>query len=386
VVQVALAFVLLCGAGLLGLSLNRALAEPLGFARESILVGKIGLPWKGYPSALHQSFFVHRLEQAVANLPGGVEVAITNGLPFGGFTPSGPVSVEGRSGNGTGNVRIHYHAGVTANYWPTMGVPLLRGQLPGSEAYAPKAPCVCVIDQVLADTYWPDGDPIGQRLCFGSAFDPAQAVTIVGVVGAVKQMSVTEAQAQGMVYSPFVQFPTGWFFVVIRSPLPAGVMAASLRNVVKELDPERAVEITTMEQMIDDSLLIRRSPTLLAALFGGVALVLCAVGTYGVLAYAASHRRREIGVRLALGATPRQVVRLFLVMGTRLLLGGFALGLLGAWAAGRAMRSVLFEVSPFSPMIIGGVAGLMGLVAMVAILIPALRAGAVDPCETLRHD
>jgi ABC-type antimicrobial peptide transport system permease subunit len=175
--------------------------------------------------------------------------------------------------------------------------------------------------------------------------------------------------------------------VVLRSQEPLAAMSAIFRKTVREIDPELPVTgITTLEQLIDDSLLMRKSPTLLAAIFSGIALLLSAVGTYGVLAYAVSHRRREIGVRLALGAQPRQVVNLFFSMGLRLLISGCAFGLLGAWITGRMMRSVLFDVASFSPLVIGGVTALLGLVVLLAIVIPAVRAAAVDPCETLRHD
>ncbi len=386
-VQMALALVLLSGAGLLGVSLRRALAQPLGFAAERVLVGKIGLPWKGYRSAGHWLNFIRRLEPALSRLPGGVHVSVNNSLPFSGFTGGGPVAVAGRTEAASVTVRAHHHAGVTADYWRVMGIPLLRGRLPGVESYDPGAPRACVIDQAMADAYWPNADPIGQRVCFGTSFDPVRAMTVIGVVGNVKQANVTETQPMGMIYSPFAQFPTSWFFVVMRGELPAAVMAGSLRKAVKELDPELVVtDIATMERMVDDSLLTRRSPALLAAIFAGLALLLCVIGTYGVVVQAVSHRRREIGVRLALGAQPRQVVALFLAMGLRLLAGGCLLGLLGAWATGRAMRGVLFEVAAFPPSIIGGAAALLGLVVICAVGIPAARAAAVDPCETLRHE
>jgi predicted permease len=383
-VQISLAFVLLCGAGLLGVSLNRALAQPVGFSPENILMGSTGLPWKGYPAPQQQAYFVYRLEQKMASLPSGVQFAVADGLPFGGVR-DGPVAVESHASDTT--VRTHHYTAVTANYWHVMGIPLLRGQLLGDEQYSRKTPFRCVIDQAMADAYWPGGDPIGQRLSFGTTFNPASSLTIVGVVANVKESHNTETQPHGKIYIHFGQFPENWMQVVLRGRLPPTVMAESMRKMVRELDPNLLVtRIMTMEQLIDDKLLTRRSPALLAAIFAGVALLLSAVGTYGVLAYAVSHRRREIGVRMALGALPQQIVRLFLIMGLKLLLGGCALGLLGAWATGRAMRSQLFEVAPFSPLVVGGVTVLIGLVVLAAIALPAARAAAVDPCETLRHD
>lgn len=385
-VQIALAFVLLCGAALLGVSLKRALTQPVGFEPENILVGGINLPWKGYPDGWRQAQFVLRLEQALASLPSNVRCAISGGLPFTGVQ-DGPVAIEHAAGNSPQIVRTHHYSGVTSNYWDAMGIPLLRGHLLEDAEYATKTRFPCVIDQALAEAYWPGGDPIGQRLSLGTSFDPRSALNIVGVVGDVKVAHLTETQPHGMIYFHFLQFPTSWMRVVMRASLPPAAMAETLRKKVSALDPELLVtDVMTMQQLIDASLLTRRSPALLAALFAGVALVLSAVGTYGVIAYAVSYRRREIGVRLALGALPRQVIHLFLVMGMRLLLGGCALGVIGAWAIGRAMHSVLFEVADFPPTVVGGVAGLVGLVVLTAIVIPAIRAAAVDPCETLRHE
>jgi hypothetical protein len=269
-----------------------------------------------------------------------------------------------------------------------MGIPFLRGKPFGAEVYASlHAPRVCVIDQAIANEYWPDADPVGQRLCFGNSFDPTQAVTVVGVVASVKQEKLTETRPVGVIYSPYAQSPTGWFRVVLRTEVAPAAMAETLRRTVAKMDPELVVApVITMEQMIDDSLLPRRSPAILAAIFAGIALVLATVGTYGVLACAVSYRRREIGIRMALGALPGQILRLFLNLGARLLVGGCVLGLAGAWAAGRAMRRFLFEVDSFSPPVIGGICVLMAAVAFVAIVIPSIRAAAVDPCETLRHD
>ncbi|MEJ1971742.1 MAG: ABC transporter permease [Lacunisphaera sp.] len=384
--QIALAFVMLCGAGLLGLSLNRALAQPVGFTPENVLVGQTSLPWKGYRTERQQAYFAYRLEQAMAALPGEVRFAVSDGLPFSGMR-SDSVTIETPAGNRATAVQTHLYASVTSDYWRTLRIPLRRGQLLGKEQYALKSPRVCVIDQTMADADWPGVDPIGQRLCFGPTFNPANALTVIGVVGNVKQAHVVETQPKGMIYLHYGQFPTGWMRLVMRGRQPPAAMGETLRKKIREPRSELLVtEINTMEQLIDDSLLMRRSPALLAMLFAAIALVLCAIGTYGVLACAVSYRRREIGVRLALGAMPRQIVVLFLTMGTKLLLSGAVLGLIGAWATGQAMRSFLFEVAPFSPLVVVGGAGLMGSVVLVAIVIPAVRAATVDPCETLRHE
>lgn len=385
-VQIALAFVLLCGAGLLGVSLHRASSQPVGFSPEHALAGSMTLAWKGYPTGRHQAHFAYRLEQAMAALPGGIKFSVSNDLPFSGSLGS-PIAVEGQAGNASGSVRTHLHAAVTSGHWRTMGIPLIRGQLLSDESYSLKSPRVCVIDQAMADAYWPGGDPIGQRLSFGTTFSPAAALTIVGVVGNVKHAHLADAQPKGMVYLHFGQFPTGWLHGVVRGPLPPAALGEMLRKAVKEIDPEMLVpRIRTMEQIIDDSLLTRRSPAILAGIFAIVALVLCSVGTYGVLSYAVAQRRREIGVRLALGARPGQVAGHFLKLGAQLVAQGLVLGMLGAAAMGGAIQAVLFGVPAFHGPTLAATAGLLALISLGACWLPAHRATKVDPMIALRAD
>jgi ABC-type antimicrobial peptide transport system permease subunit len=191
-----------------------------------------------------------------------------------------------------------------------------------------------------------------------------------------------------MVYLPFAAFDSSAFSLVVRSALPAGSMAPMLQKAVLQLDPELPLDdVKSMQVRINDSLVARRSPAILAALFSGFALLLSALGTYGVIAYAVGGRQREIGVRLALGAQPVQICHQFLWIGMRLVLTGSVLGVIGAWIAGCAMRSVLFEVSTgLHGVIFGGIALVMGGCSLVACLIPARRAANVDPMEALRYE
>lgn len=385
--QIALAFVLLSGAALIGVSLQRVQAQATGFNPHNILVCDIGLPWKNYRGDGNKVAFVWRMEQAMRIQPGVVAVSVNNGLPFGGWVGGGPVSVEDAVRHGTDKARTHHTTGVTPHYWQAMGIPVLSGRTASHEVLRPGATQVCMIDQAMADLYWPDGDPLGRRLSLGPTFDPAKALTIIGVVCTVKQKKLAETAPLGTVYRPFAQMPSGWFRIVVRTAVPPETMANTLRETVAQMDPGLLVyNFTTMERLIDKSLQPRRSPTILTSIFAGVALLLATVGTYGVLAYTVSQRRREIGVRMALGALPRQILQRFLGSGGRLLLGGSILGLLGAWAVGRALRGFLFNVAPFPPLLIGAVAMLMSAIVLLAILIPASRAAAVNPAETLRHE
>ena len=211
--------------------------------------------------------------------------------------------------------------------------------------------------------------------------------TIVGVVGAVKQAELTEPQGQGAVYLPFLYRDAANIFVVTRTSQRPDAFADSLRKIVRATDPELAIDnLRSMDTRIDESLIARRSPALLAGIFAGVALLLGAIGTYGVLSYAVAQRRREIGIRMALGAQRGQIGTQFLSLGLRLLAAGTILGLIGAWLAGRAMRSVLFDVPALPVATLLGAALVMSVVSLITCLIPARRATKVDPMVALRAE
>jgi predicted lysophospholipase L1 biosynthesis ABC-type transport system permease subunit len=243
-----------------------------------------------------------------------------------------------------------------------------------------------VIDEDFARRYWPQGSALGHRLFHGSQERPdAEAFTIVGVVGAVKQAELTDNQAQGAVYFPYRHRTDNSIFVVTRTSQRPESFGSALQKTVRGLDPELPVnDLRSMDVRIADSLIARRSPALLAGIFAGVALLLAAIGTYGVLSYAVAQRRREIGVRMALGAVPRQIGSQFLSLGLRLLGVGTVLGVLGAWLAGRAMQRILFEVPTLHLATLLGTGIIMTVVSLVACWLPARRAAKVDPMEVLR--
>ena len=214
----------------------------------------------------------------------------------------------------------------------------------------------------------------------------AKLFTIVGVVGAVKQAELTEA-GQGAVYLPYGYLNGASVFVVIRTSQRPEAFAETLRKLVRAADPDLAFDhVRSMETRIEESLITRRSPALLAGIFAGVALLLAAVGTYGVLSYAVAQRTREIGIRMALGAQRGQIGKQFLSLGLRLLAAGTILGLIGAWLAGKAIQSVLFDVPILHVATLLGTALVMTAVSFVACLIPARRAAHVDPIQALRTE
>ncbi len=386
IAQIALAFVLLAGAALLGLSLKKAMAVPAGFRAEHVLTGECTISWEKIPNRVG---LIDRLLESIRQQPGIVAAGTITNIPLSGdngktvAAPKGYVPPPGQSPHG------HYSYAVHGDYFSALGIPLRAGRYLTSED-SHRAERVCVVDEDFAQRYWPRGGggvAIGQRLAHGGETDDAKLFTIVGVVGAVKQAELTEPQGQGAVYLPYAYRENNSVFVVARTTQRPEAFAETLRKLVRATDPELAIDdVRSMDTRIDDSLIARRSPALLAGIFAGVALLLAAIGTYGVLSYAVAQRRREIGIRMALGAQKQQIGAQFLSLGLRLLAAGSALGLLGAWLAGRAMQSVLFDVPALPIAALLDTALVMAIVSLTACLIPARRATKVDPMEALRHE
>ena len=385
VAQIALAFVLLAGAGLLGLSLKRAMAAPPGFRADHILTGHISLPWKNYPDWPRRLAFVDRLLEGIKSRPGVSAAGIINKVPFSGkniqsvFTVPGHVRPPGESLGG------HSFLSVGGDVFTALGIPLREGRFLNIGDYDKR---VCVVDGDFARLYWPQGGAVGHRLFQGANEGPeGEAFTVVGVVGAIKQTELTEDAGQGAVYVPYQYRNVANVFAVVRTSQAPEAFGLALQKIVRAIDPELPVnDLRSMEVRIADSLVARRSPALLAAIFASVALMLAAIGTYGVLAYAVTQRRREIGVRMALGALPKQIGKQFLSLGLRLLVTGTIFGVIGAWWAGSAMQRVLFDVPALHPVILVGTGVVMTIVSLVACLLPTLRAAKVDPMEALRGE
>ena len=386
VAQVALAFVLLSGAGLLGLSLRRVMETPAGFRTDDVLTGRISLPWKTYPDAPSHVAFIKRMLTALAALPGVTNVAVNDGLPFSGGSSDNAIAVEGFVPRPGETLHAHYTQSATSDYWRIMEIPLIEGRLI-DDWDSKRDMNVCVVDKAFADRYWPGSSALGHRITNGPIFHLEESVTIVGVVGNVKQNELSEAGGHGTVYSSAAKVAPNSFSILVKTPLPPSSIAVSVEKAVLALDPNLPVDdVHPMRAIIDETLVARRSPAVLAGIFSGVALLLAAIGTYGVLAYAVGQRKREIGVRMALGAQPRQVLALFLGIGATLLGIGVGLGFVGSWFAGRAMEKVLFGVSPLNVGVLAASTAVMVLVVFFAILLPSRRAAGVNPIDALRDD
>ena len=384
VAQIALAFVLLADAALLGLTLKNVMAVSPGFRADHVLIGQFTLPY-GRFSGDQRVAVLDRLLEAIGQQPGVAAAGTITNIPLSGdndkfaITPKGYVLQPGESLPG------HYFYGISGDYFSALDIPLREGRfLTSADSHRPER--VCVVDEDFARRYWPKGGALGQRVFQGTESEDARLFTVVGVVGAVKQAELTEPQGQGAVYVPFRDRATN-VFVVTRTSQRPEAFADSLQRLVRATDPELAIDdIRSMDTRIAESLIARRSPAVLAGIVAGVALLLAAVGTYGVLSYTIAQRRREIGVRMALGAQTHHIRTQFLSLGLRLLAAGILLGVMGAWAAGKSMEGVLFGVPTLQLATLFGTALVMTAVSVVACLIPARRASRVDPMIALRAE
>ena len=384
VAQIGLAFVLLAGAGLLGLSLKRAMALSPGFQSDHVITGQISLVGNKYRSPAAGLAFTERLVDELGHQPGVLSVGAANNIPFSGANGKSAATVEGHVLQPGEPPRGHYSFGVGGEYFRAMGLALRAGRfLTGADSH--RKARVCVVDEDFARYYWPHSSALGHRLFQGATRGPdAEVFTVVGVIGSVKQADLTDDAAQGAVYYPYIYRPESNIFVAVRGGVQPESLGMALQRAARRIDPDLAVnDIRPMDDRIAASLVTRRSPALLGGIFSGIALLLIAIGTYGVLSYAVTQRRREIAVRMALGARPEQIRGQFLSLAVRLLAGGTIVGVAGAWLTGRAMQALLFQVPAHSPAILAGSAGIIAVVSLAACLLPAHQAARISPTQAL---
>jgi MacB-like periplasmic core domain/FtsX-like permease family len=328
--------------------------------------------------------FADRVAGQLREQPGVSAVGFATNIPFSGENGKSAAVAEGYVLRPGESPRGYYSYGVSGDYFQAMGFSLRAGRFLRPEDSHRKAR-TCVVDEDFARYNWPNANPLGHLVFQGSQpGSAAEAFTVVGVVGSIKQAGLTDDTAQGAVYYPYIYRADSKIFVVVRGPARPEALKAGLKEVVRQIDHDVAVnEIQSMNDRISASLIDRRSPALLSGLFSAIALVLIAVGTYGVLSYAVAQRRREIAIRMALGARPEQIQRHFFSLALRLLAGGVILGWFGAWVTGRAMETILFHVPPHSSAILAGSVSIIALVALVACLLPVHRAARVSPIGAL---
>jgi putative ABC transport system permease protein len=379
--EIALAVMLLVGSGLLIRSFVQLQRIPLGFEPEGTLAGTVVLPKTRYatPDAPRQ-FFDRLLEEARA-LPGVSDAARATGLPPSTGLMFGDLKIEGKP-DASLEGSILAGSSVSDGYFSLMRIPLRRGRTFGPQDVR-TSDRVAIVNEGMARRFWPGEDPIGRRLAMGGR-GPVQWTTIVGIVGDVKASGIRGSAGDCQLYLSVRQSEWPLGSIVLRTAVPPQQVAALLRAKIAELDPMLPPKIATGEERVAQELATDRFNLVLLGLFAGVGLVLSATGIYGMMALYVAHRRHEIGVRLALGATPRAVARLILRQSLGLSAAGLAAGAVGAFLAGGLLKKLLYEVRPSDPATFVSVVVVIGLVAVLASLIPLRRAVRIEPATALR--
>jgi predicted permease len=384
--ELALSVVLLVAASLLVRSFGQVLQVPPGFNPENVLTFELTMTGRQYAESTAVLEAYRQLWQRMASLPGVSGAGGVSALPLSQMMAWGPITVEGRTplpGEAFQNADIRVVGG---DYFRAMEIPLVAGRL-FSEHDTKDKDRVVLVDETMAQTLWPGQDAIGKRIRSGG-IDATDApwLNVVGVVGRIKQDRL-DAESRMALYHPHTQYPARAMNVAVRSRADAASLTAAVRQEVREVDAELPIYgLRTMADRVDESLGRRRFAMLLLSLFAVLALSLGVIGTYGVIAYEVNRGTRELGIRLALGATPRQVLSLVLGQGLALALAGALLGLAAAFAVTRAMQSMLFGVGTADPVTFLGVPVLLVLAALGASFLPARRAAAVDPAISLRSE
>ncbi|HEY9284271.1 MAG TPA: ABC transporter permease [Pyrinomonadaceae bacterium] len=385
VAEVSLAVVLLVGAGLLVRSFVGLRQVSPGFRPEQVISMQVSLPFNRYREPQQRAAFYRQALESVAALPGVRAAGAVSALPMSGENMSSSFRIEGRPAPASEPLPHGDLWSATHDYFRAMNIPLARGRY-FSERDTADSPGVAVVDESLARKYWPNEDPVGKRISFEGGAENPRWREVIGVVGHVKHGGL-EGESRPQYYVPHAQNPGASMFVVAQADGDPSALAGPVRSAVRALDKDLPVyRVTTMERLVADSLSERRFSTLLLGAFAAVALLLAAVGLYGVLSYTVAQRRHEIGIRMALGARAGDVLRLVVGQGLWLTLAGLGLGLVAALALTRVMASLLYGVSALDPATFAGVALLLLVVALAACLVPAVRATKVDPTTALRAE
>jgi predicted permease len=384
--ELALSVILLVGAGLLVRSFGHLQRVPPGFAPGGVLTFELSLVGTKYPNGPVAIDAFRQIWERFDALPGVTSSGGVSTLPLSGFQAWGPITIEGHmppAGQDFINADQRIAGG---RYFETMRIPLVAGR-PFNELDRAGGDRAVIVDQRLAEEYWPGQDPIGKRLRTGPVSSGSTNwMTVVGVVGRVKQYGL-DADGRIVIYLPQTQAAIRSVYVTIRTAGDPVSLLPAVRATLRDFDPELPIyRVKTMAARVDDSLARPRFAMTLLTVFAGVALVLAAIGIYGVMAYLVSQGTREIGIRMALGATERGVMGLVVRQGVLVAVAGLALGVAGAWALTRFMQAMLFGVGRTDPVTFGFVAILLAAVAVSATVGPARRAARVDPTVAMRAD
>ncbi|QYM80665.1 ABC transporter permease [Horticoccus luteus] len=383
VAEIALSLMLVATAALLVRSFARLQNVNPGFNPAHVLTAQLALPATKYPTPEKQAAFADAVLAQIRALPGVTAAGLTTTLPFSNTNSQSSYNIVGYTPP-AGQPQPHGQVRqVTPGYFASLGIPLLRGRLIDERDTAARANVV-VIDHFLADRYFAHRDPVGAHL---KDDDGTKDWEIVGVVGTIKNANLDQPTAKETLYYSFAQSPARNVALTVKTARDPATLIAPLRQTVLALDPEQPLfDVKLMTERIDEALVRRRAPMLLIGIFATVALLLAALGVYGVLAFAVGQRTPEIGVRMALGAQRGDILRLILRQGTTLIAVGLALGLAGYLAVSRLLGQLLYDVAPTDPLTLLLAPALLAAVALLASFLPARRATKVDPLIALRSE
>jgi predicted permease len=389
--QVAFAFMLLIGAGLLLASFARVLAIKPGFEPDPVLTARVAPPAARYEGGAELRTFASRLLERLRALPGVEDAGITSHIPFGGDYSDSVILAEGYRMAPGESLISPYRVAVSPGYFEAMGIPAIAGRL-FTDSDTESSPRVVIIDQKLARRLWGDVDPVGRRMFKPDRVEDlpnpgpnARWYTVVGVVPEIRISGFVAADDRvGAYYFPYPQEPSRGMTLTVKASADPMALTPLVRRELASIDPELPLySVMSMRERMDQSLVDRRTPMLLAVTFAAVALFLAALGIYGVLAYQVSQRRREIGIRMALGSNATRIFRMVLGEGVALLAIGFGAGLAMAVAIRGALQAQLYGIGALDPSVLTGVALVLGLAALVACMVPARRAARIDPVVAL---
>jgi putative ABC transport system permease protein len=391
--EVAFSLLLLLGAGLLIRSFVRLMSEDIGFNPQNLLTMQIWLPESHYANGRPIISFYERALQQIRALPGVVSASATNFLPMTGWAGFCDFDIEGRPAPPPGKEFTSEYLVVDPDYVRAMAIPLKEGRdlMPRD---AEQSAGVVLINEALVNRYWPNDDPVGKliRIQLPDTNTPWQPkpragwLTIVGVVGDVRDWAWSEKRT-GQIYLPYQQNPSRLMRLVVRTSADPGLASSAVRRALMEVDENQpATEIKTMDQFVTSAVARRRLSMLLLTIFAGFATLLAAVGIYGVMSYAVTQRTHEIGIRMAMGAQPRDVLKMVVREGMFLTLIGVAFGFVASLLSVRLIRGLLYGVSALDPVTVFGVAGFLAAVALISCFFPARRATKVDPMVALRYE
>jgi predicted permease len=389
--QVAFAFMLLIGAGLLMASFQRVLAINPGFEPANVRTARVAPPASRYPQESDTRTFTARLLERVRALPGVRHAGVTSNIPFGGDYSDSVILAEGYQMAPGESLISPYRVRISPGYFEAMGIDAQSGRL-FRDSDSETAPTVIIVDERLARRFWGTSDPVGRRM-----FQPddlknitkpgpnARWYTVVGVVPEVRISGlVATADRVGAYYIPAAQQSIRNITLTVKTAGDPASLTPMIRRELAQIDPELPLYgVMTMGERMEQSLVDRRTPMLLATVFAGVALFLAAVGIYGVLACQVAQRRREIGIRIALGSDARRIFRMVLGEGMVLLTAGLVVGLAGAAALRSSLQTQLYGISAMDPVVLAAVAGVLGVSAALACTVPARRAARIDPMRAL---